>query len=507
MKVENGTKNVNRRVQVKRKQNKTVYASLGGGILGAMILFFVFLGYPVYEHNQEMVSFYTDHFLVGTKVNGVDISDRTPEEAETYLEDVLSDYRLDILTREGTCLTVTGDDIAMEADVKADLDNLLTLQNPKRWSKGAGTPMTAKVTYSFDRDKLESWFSTEPYFSLEDRPANKAAYVEFEDGSYTYHAQIQGTRIVPDSMYAALQKAVLEREPELDLNETAGYVDPLMPDVPKKDIQKITDNLAEINRHLQASITYDLGDGMKETVGSDLLSRVYYLDENHEIVFDQKPLEEFLTEKAGLYNTAYHHRDFLTHDGTYRTLEPGTYGWKIDYEASLAALIAMVQAAETRTDADFIYTQTAVSHVPDHDFGDTYIEVDIDEQHVYVWRDGQCVYDMACVTGDATKPDYYTWEGVWYVAYMERNHIMRGTRDENGIPEYEIPCEYWMNFIPSVGIGLHDLHRIYWGADAYIRNGSHGCVNLPLGDAAVLYREFCYVGIPVITYGGLKNIG
>jgi hypothetical protein len=60
---------------------------------------------------------------------------------------------------------------------------------------------------------------------------------------------------------------------------------------------------------------------------------------------------------------------------------------------------------------------------------------------------------------------------------------------------------------PRMRVGLHDLHRIYWGADAYIRNGSHGCVNLPLGDAAVLYNEFCYVGIPVITYGGLKNIG
>ena len=39
-----------------------------------------------------------------------------------------------------------------------------------------------------------------------------------------------------------------------------------------------------------------------------------------------------------------------------------------------------------------------------------------------------------------------------------------------------------------------------------IRNGSHGCVNLPIADAEVHYNEFCYVGILVIMYGGLKNI-
>ena len=493
-----------RKADGKTRKSLAVLSAMVGVTMGLVINVLVMAANPTVQNYRERVEFYRDHFFAGTTVNGIDISDRTPEEAKDYLQEVLADYRMDILTREGTHLTLTGKEIGMTAEVKMDLNDLLSRQNPWNFRKGAKKPAETRVSFSYDHEKLRKWYENSAYFTLPGRVKNQEAFLTFEDGKYVYHKQIQGTRIYRETMFKELETAVSMHRKSLDLNDTDGYMDPLLPVMSEMEAQRIASNIADINRRLAAEITYDLGDGITETVDKELLKKVYSLDENYEIVMDPKPLEEFLIEKAGLYNTLYQNRTFVTHNGTVRSLGTGTYGWKLDFDASLNDLIAMVQEGEARKDADFIYEQRAVSHVPDHDFGNTYVEVDMDEQHVYIWQNGQCVHDMACVTGTASKPERHTWEGVWYVAVMEKNHIMRGTRDANGVPEYEIPCVYWMNFIPSVGIGLHDLNRSAYGGQIYWYNGSHGCVNLPMSDAALLYEQYCYIGLPVITYGGYE---
>ena len=70
-----------------------------------------------------------------------------------------------------------------------------------------------------------------------------------------------------------------------------------------------------------------------------------------------------------------------------------------------------------------------------------------------------------------------------------------------GQPIYTAKCTYWMNFIPSVGIGFHDYDngRSNWSSTAYLYNGSHGCINMHLSDAKTLY-ESLEVGTPVVVY-------
>jgi len=43
---------------------------------------------------------------------------------------------------------------------------------------------------------------------------------------------------------------------------------------------------------------------------------------------------------------------------------------------------------------------------------------------------------------------------------------------------YNQPVDYWMPF--NGGIGLHDASwRSKFGGEIYIKDGSHGCVNIP----------------------------
>ena len=495
-----------RRTSRKDRQMKAAIVGIAGAVIGISVLLGIFVGIPAYKQHKEMVAFYQDHFLPNTTINGIDISNRTPEGAATYLKETLENYHLAIITREGDTLELTGDDINLTSDIKVDFNALLEEQDPGRWRRGAKEPNEVPIFFNYDRDLLQNWYNQNGYFSRPGRLENAKMFVDYADGQYVFHEQVQGTRIDDEKMLAALRMAVAVLKTELVLNETNGYIDPLMPDPDPALVSKIRANVKEMDEHLAATISYYLGDGIWEVVDADILSGCYKLDENYDIVFSDTPLQKFVQRMKKKYDTYGIDRYFAAHDGQTRLLEGGTYGWIMNYYSSTDQLVNMVKAKQKVEATDFVWNQTAASHVNGRDYGDTYIECDLDSQHGYVWWDGALVLDMDFVSGDATHPNYYTWEGCYYVADMERDHIMRGERDENGVPEYERPCKYWMNFIPEVGIGLHDLARIWYGGDIYLRNGSHGCINLRETDAQTIYEKYCYIGLPVITYGGQKNI-
>ena len=70
---------------------------------------------------------------------------------------------------------------------------------------------------------------------------------------------------------------------------------------------------------------------------------------------------------------------------------------------------------------------------------------------------------------------------------------------------YRSYVNYWMPF--NGGIGLHDATwRSEFGGDIYMYDGSHGCVNLPLANAGVIYNNVS-AGTKVIVYGGERTTG
>jgi len=55
-------------------------------------------------------------------------------------------------------------------------------------------------------------------------------------------------------------------------------------------------------------------------------------------------------------------------------------------------------------------------------------------------------------------------------------------------------------------VGMHDASwRSSFGANIYLTNGSHGCVNLPSKKAEVIYG-YVEQGEPVIVYGGQISV-
>lgn len=116
-----------------------------------------------------------------------------------------------------------------------------------------------------------------------------------------------------------------------------------------------------------------------------------------------------------------------------------------------------------------------------HDGGQcsTRIVVDISDQTVAVYVNGNEVLSGSCVTGMAGCRD--TPCGEWTILDKQQGATLVGD-------DYSCDVDFWMPFTES-GCGFHDATwRDGFGGDIYEYSGSHGCVNLEYGLAEQLYQ-------------------
>lgn len=121
--------------------------------------------------------------------------------------------------------------------------------------------------------------------------------------------------------------------------------------------------------------------------------------------------------------------------------------------------------------------------------GDTYIEVSIDQQHMWAYKDGRQVVTTEVVTGNYGTDDTPT--GYYEIEYKVTDTYLVGDTWNNHV-------DYWMPFYG--GYGIHDSDwRSEYGNPIYKGDGSHGCVNTPIGAMSKLYDNMP-TGTPVIIY-------
>lgn len=117
-----------------------------------------------------------------------------------------------------------------------------------------------------------------------------------------------------------------------------------------------------------------------------------------------------------------------------------------------------------------------------------FVEVDIDDQKVRLYDDNKILIESNIVTGSENTP---TRVGSYYIYSKETDRYLKG-------PGYNSHVNFWMPF--DGGIGLHDASwRNKFGDKIYIRNGSHGCVNMSYDTAEFIY-ENTDVGTKVLVH-------
>ena len=459
-----------------------------------MILGLGYLGLAVYYENG---------FSFMTYINGVYCTGKTVEAVNYELNDAFVYDGLTVSTDKGSFL-ISADSIAYSYDYREPLNHYLSVQNPYLWGENLakGKEYSLLPAICFDEELLDSIILTELEKCL---PKEKIEVrLDFSEDGFVLKDNKKNLLDI-DKAKEVITEALYEGKNDIDLTESDCYYD-VSYSPKEKEIIAFFDSLYE---YQNKDVIY-VFDDEKESFSSVELAQTLsfyeayinnsyqntdtiiaeFTDENGNLLVNEDAVNLLLEKKLSPYNT-YHNHIFTTHDGREILIKGGTYGNKISMKTEKTELLSFLQSEKKEYIRTPEYTKEAL-YKGKNDIGDTYIEVDIGQQKMFYYRDGELFLETDVVTGKNKA----TREEVCYVYAKQRNRILRG-------PGYESFVKYWMPV--SGGIGIHDASwRSEFGGDIYIRNGSHGCINTPTDIVSQMY-EVMEVGTPCILYYGLSE--
>lgn len=438
------------------------------------------------------VGIFNSRFLPNTYIDGVDCSFKTTEEATQLVQDHIASYQLTITEREGVSETISGASISTAFVDNGAIDSLLPSQNRFNW---IGTLLAPKqsttLSYTYDSTALDTVISKLNCMDATQMRAPSDVRPAYNGTEYTMQAADYGTTVDTAKAQTSIIDAISNVSSSVDLDKTSCYIDPNVTTA----TQEMKDKLDYYNKYLKFSITYTVG-SQTDTLDANDAEAWLDFDSDGTATLNEDDVKAWLKQLGKKYDTVGTTRTFTSQDGSQCTVSGGTYGWEVDEDAEFDSVMSAFKnhTCETREPA---WVQTAASHGA-IDWGNTYIEISITDQHWWAVKDGVSVLDTDCVTGLPTEARH-TPDGVWSILDKQSPYTMHGEQHSDGSYEYVTNCSYWMR-VTWTGVGIHDASWQPWfGGDRYTTNGSHGCINTPPELAEELYG-ICEVGWPVVIH-------
>lgn len=423
---------------------------------------------------------------------------------------VYSQYLQLMYHAQGSTLTVTEngaqvgvyflEDLGLWEDFAASLNALysetdrlepsafsaLTWKEKQAWSEETH-PQVDAVPIPADRLNAEAVLAD---LNQLPREAPQNAEVRFEDGAFRVYPEVQGSALVEDAVQAALQTCAVSWEINLQgpsplTLELAGFDCYQQPEVTLENADFDFDSLlAERLSRLSISLDFQ---GENEPLPLDTLSSLVQV--NSEGVLEIQPsLSSLVTAYAGQYLRQNQPYLFDSYASGPVEIDFLTCNYAVDTAALTEALTEALRNLQSGV-IQVPYVCTDESGQP---FGitDTYVEVDIANQQMTYYKDGELIVHTDVVTGFRRWRDTPT--GYYTVLNKDTDCWLSG-------PDFNVFIKYWVGFIGTL-YGLHDASwRTEFGGDVYTKNGSHGCVNTP-EDAMATIFENIDIGTPVLIY-------
>lgn len=447
------------------------------------VCLFLVLGFYI----AGMVYFH-DKFFMNTRINGVDVSQMTVEEVEERISAQIGAYRLEIQERGGKTESITASEIDYQYVSQGEVQAFKKSQKIYTWP----VYIWESIAYTFDSSarydeaKLKEAINNLECLDEEKSVAPADAYIDYLEGRYQVVPEVEGNLLDRTKVERLIVESVDFGNVKLSLEEKNCYQIPAK----RQNDQILTATCEKLNKYVSTDLVYLFGSNT-ETLNGDTIRGWLSYDDQGNVEMDQEAVRQYVAQLAEKYDTADRPREFVTHSGSRVTVEGGSYGWLMDQETEIAQLTEAIENG-TQGERYAAYAQTAVSW-ENSDLGDSYVEIDLTGQHVWLYINGEEIVSTDCVSGNMAYSDRVTPSGTYTLYYKESPSVLKGENNE-----YESKVTYWMPF--NGGIGLHDATwRTSFGGNIYLTDGSHGCINLPLEAAKQIY-ENVYDGIPIICY-------
>ena len=448
----------------------------------AAIIALVYLG---------LALFFTKHFYFNTFINGENYSADSANSAQNLVLDTSNHYTLTINGRDGLIDTVTSADIGLKLEFGEEFQNIIKTQDAFLWPvslfKKSEYTVDTMVTYS--QEAFDNKIDTLCFFEQENIRQPQNAYLsDYTEEGYQIIPEDKGTVPIRTKIYNAVKESVeiLADSVDLDAKECYTNAEIVAED---RTLQKECDAL---NQLTGVKITYKFGEDTEVLDGS--IIKDWLVTEEGKLDIDPDLVREYVNALSRKYDTWGKKREFQTTGGETITISQGAYGWWMNRAGEAEALAELIRSGKSEERTPLYHAQAA--QYGENDIGDSYVEIDLTSQHLWVYKDDQLVEETDFVSGNVSR-GYNTPVGIYGITYKERNTTLRGAN-------YASKVSFWMPF--NGNVGMHDASwRSSFGANIYLTNGSHGCVNLPSKKAEVIYG-YVEQGEPVIVYGGQVSV-
>ena len=460
---------------MKKKQKKFLPFPLILSSICIFILLTLYLGISWY---------FRGHFFPNTTIGTIDCSGKTAEWATGQNLTKADDFLLTIYDRDGNKYHLRGMDFSYSYENFGEEEAALKAQSAYAWP----LELTKDHSYSlqagfvYNHSLLVEQIISLPIFDSANWISPENASIQITEAGYEIIPEVSGNVPIEEMIIAEITEALNQGYTNVTLTDNCYKA----PEITQSS-QCITSAAQQIRTYSNSTIHYEI-ENTDENLSREQILSMLIIDENYEVSIDTKQIDRFVQSLATKYNTYGDIREFKTSMGDTIQIGGGDYGWVIAKAKETQQILIDLEGGVPISRKP-IYEQTAqVSGL--YDIGNTYIEVDYTNQHMWYYEGGSLVLESDFVSGNINKGNGSP-DGIFKIVYKQSPAVLKGE-------DYESDVTYFMPF--AYNVGFHDASwRKEFGGEIYKKSGSHGCINMPLDTVQILY-ERVEKGIPVIAY-------
>lgn len=432
-----------------------------------------------------------NRFLPDTVVNGVSIGKMTAQEAKNEFLENKKAHELTIVEKERS-EKISPEEIDLVINITDEVDQLMEAQLPYGWflHLWGENPITKEMSVTYDAAELTELINGLECFKKENVVAPVNATIAPGQTAFEIVPEILGNTVKKEELADAITQALATWQREINLEQADLYELPTV----YKDDPKVAEAVKQADAYTHGSITYDFK-YTTEKVDYEKSKDWIKCSKDYKVSFNKSKVGDYVQELCRRYNTMGAARDFTTTGGRKMNIYQGDYGWKIYFDKEKAQLLKDLESGQDVSREPIYSYKAMVRNGPKDDVGNSYVEVSISAQTLWLYIDGKCILSTDCVTGNPNRKAGTT-RGIYGITYKKSPETLTGPNADGST--YESKVTYWMPF--NGNQGLHDASwRDTFGGNIYKTKGSHGCVNLPTWAAAEIYTHV-QAGFPVVIY-------
>ncbi len=393
--------------------------------------------------------YYKDTFILGTWINGQYCTGMSVDEVNLLLiENAEVDVPVITITDpEGNYEEIYLDEEMYSVNYTLQLQTLLQQQDSFKWLFELDFNKNNEISpqLSYDNEAILAEIEQLLIIQEAENAQGATAEIVWTDEGFILE---QETGVVPNKnkitsqILSDLEKGVWDIEISRDCYEEQ---------VSTPEMEETLALWEKVEQLQNCGIIYDMGDE-QVPIDASVVANWILTDNSGKIktnIYGEVALRdgcfaEFINNLAAEYDTSDVSMNFLTTRGDVVTIDKNSFGKCIDKEVEAAylkeAFIAGLRVTHTPT-----YTNTSLNDDEDG-VGDTYVEIDLSEEMLYYYDDGDIIIESPFTMGDLSE-EVEIPECICYVYDKEKDRLVRGN-------DYSVHVDYW---IPVIGsIGIHD---------------------------------------------------